>query len=31
MNKVTSSDGNTVVGRWEWQGGGYEATMTRTK
>lgn len=24
-----SDDRNTVTGRWEWPGGGYEATMTR--
>ncbi len=24
-------DGNTVAGRWEWPGGGYEATMTRVE
>jgi hypothetical protein len=24
-----SDDGNTITGRWEWPGGGYEATMTR--
>ena len=23
-------DGNTITGRWEWPGGGYEAIMTRT-
>jgi hypothetical protein len=26
-----SDDRNTVAGRWEWPGGGYEATMTRVK
>lgn len=26
-----SDDHNTVAGRWEWPGGGYEATMTRVK
>ncbi|MER6511545.1 DUF1579 family protein [Nonomuraea sp. NPDC048881] len=24
-----SEDGRTISGRWEWPGGGYEATMTR--
>ena len=24
-----SDDRNTITGRWEWPGGGYEATMTR--
>ena len=24
-------DRNTITGRWEWPGGGYEATMTRAK
>jgi pimeloyl-ACP methyl ester carboxylesterase len=26
-----SDDCSTVIGRWEWPGGGYEATMTRAK
>jgi hypothetical protein len=26
-----SDDRNTITGRWEWPGGGYEATMTRVK
>jgi hypothetical protein len=26
-----SEDQNTLVGQWEWPGGGYEATMTRIK
>ena len=26
-----SDDHNTITGRWEWPGGGYEATMTRAK
>ena len=26
-----SDDRNTVAGRWEWPGGGYEATMTRVE
>lgn len=26
-----SDDRNTVTGRWEWPGGGYEATMTRAR
>jgi hypothetical protein len=26
-----SDDGNTNIGRWEWPGGGYEATMTKAK
>lgn len=26
-----SDDGNTVMGAWEWPGGGYESTMTRVK
>ena len=25
------ADRNTVTGRWEWPGGGYEATMTRVE
>lgn len=24
-------NGNTITGRWEWPGGGYEATMTRVE
>lgn len=24
-----SDDHNTLIGQWEWPGGGYEATMTR--
>jgi Protein of unknown function (DUF1579) len=26
-----SEDHNTLIGQWEWPGGGYEATMTRIK
>jgi hypothetical protein len=26
-----SDDRNTFTGRWEWPGGGFEATMTRVK
>ncbi len=26
-----SSDRNTITGRWEWPGGGYETTSTRVK
>jgi uncharacterized protein DUF1579 len=26
-----SDDRNTITGRWEWPGGGYEATMARIK
>ncbi len=26
-----SDDHNTVIGRWEWPGGGYEATITRAR
>ena len=26
-----SDDRNTISGRWEWPGGGYEATMTKVK
>jgi hypothetical protein len=26
-----SNDHNTLIGQWEWPGGGYEATMTRIK
>ncbi len=26
-----SDDHNTITGRWEWPGGGYEATMTRAR
>jgi hypothetical protein len=26
-----SDDRNTISGRWEWPGGGYEATMTRVE
>ncbi len=26
-----SDDHNAITGRWEWPGGGYEATMTRVK
>ncbi len=26
-----SEDRNTITGRWEWPGGGYEATMTRVE
>jgi len=26
-----SDDGNTLTGRWEWPGGGYDSTMTRVK
>ena len=26
-----SDDKNTIIGRWDWPGGGYEATMTRVK
>ncbi len=26
-----SEDRNTITGRWEWPGGGYEATMTRAE
>jgi hypothetical protein len=26
-----SDDRNTLTGRWEWPGGGYQATMTRVK
>jgi hypothetical protein len=26
-----SDDGNTLIGQWEWPGGGYEATMTRVR
>ena len=26
-----SADGNTLAGRWQWPGGGYEATSTRVK
>lgn len=26
-----SEDRNTLIGQWEWPGGGYEATMTRVK
>lgn len=26
-----SGDRNTISGRWEWPGGGYEATMTRVE
>ena len=25
------SDGNTLIGQWEWPGGGYEAAMTRIR
>jgi hypothetical protein len=26
-----SDDGNTLTGRWEWPGGGYDSTSTRVK
>ena len=26
-----SEDSNTLIGQWEWPGGGYEATMTRIR
>jgi hypothetical protein len=28
-NRIISDDRNTISGRWEWPGGGYEATMIR--
>jgi hypothetical protein len=27
----SSDDHDTITGRWEWPGGGYEATMSRLK
>jgi hypothetical protein len=30
-NDKVSEDKNTLIGQWEWPGGGYEATMIRVR